>query len=632
MGVFIGPDASVGPYDTYVYGVNGCDCMVYQPGAGQTVPKNPGDQAALVVADTAASGTGSIIATVSGPTSGNSAVAIEVASNATLPSIINSGNIEAIASSTDTSITGLRATAIQDSSGTLTYILNNGSIQAIATQLVDKTQQAVAIDLSGDTTGVAAGGVEIDNRATANQSALILGDIKFGVGDHQIVNVFGNSTAHTATIDGNISFGHGGLEGTDELNIGNFASVTGTITADALLGVKVDVQNNGMLTITNDTAALSAAGFHVESGGILNLTVLEDFNTGIVDASTVPGGFVTLDAGAKLNITYGSFVPANSVFVLFKADDGLLNVSDTGLYNTQLQNSLPYLFESATLQLDDNGDGTESYDLHVVTKDASQLGLTGYAAQMLPYANQALVNDNTLGGAIVSGVVDQKSAQLAYNAFAPDVTGATRAIAMSLTDQATGPVAARQRMLRMYGKDSGDVTLWGQEFAEYIKDPGDTSTGQTGFKDHGFGFVLGLDGGEPKTGWYGGALSFYSGDIIEAYPRDSHSDSLWYTLTGYTDWRGKGLFLDTKLDVGYFTVKQKRYINLTIPNANGTTTSFVDEADSRRPGLVGSAGFTTGVILGLRRHNPYAADQRRWHDDAPGRIHRIPPDQVAWKR
>jgi hypothetical protein len=69
-------------------------------------------------------------------------------------------------------------------------------------------------------------------------------------------------------------------------------------------------------------------------------------------------------------------------------------------------------------------------------------------------------------------------------------------------------------------------------------------------------------------------------------------------LTGYTDWRGKGLFLDTKIDVAYMTLKQKRYISLQIPNANGVGSStFLDEADSNRPGLVGSAGFTTGVIL-----------------------------------
>jgi hypothetical protein len=295
-------------------------------------------------------------------------------------------------------------------------------------------------------------------------------------------------------------------------------------------------------------------------------------------------------------------VPANSEFVLFKAPntlDGLL-VPDIDAYNSQLTDQLPFLFKQAKLQIDKSSDGkTQSLDLYVDVKNATDLGLTGYAGQMLPLTNQALVNDDALGAAFVAGIVDQKTAQQAYDQMAPDVTGGVRAIAMSLTDQGTGPVAARQRILRMYGKDSGDVTLWGQEFVEFVNDPGDKSSGKTGFKDHGFGFVLGLDGGDPKSGWYGGAFSFYSGDVVEALPRDSHSNTLWYMLTGYTDWRGRGLFLDTKVDVAYLTVQQKRFLSLSIPplTAGGTPTSFLDEADSRRPGLAGSAGFTTGVIL-----------------------------------
>jgi len=264
-----------------------------------------------------------------------------------------------------------------------------------------------------------------------------------------------------------------------------------------------------------------------------------------------------------------------------------------------LAQELPFLFKDAFLNIVQNPDLlTQSLILHVDVKTADELGLTGYAAQMLPLANQALIADDKLGAAMVVGIVDQKSAQQAYDQFAPDVTGGARAIAMSLTDQATGPVASRQRILRMYGKASGEVTLWGQEFAEFIKDPGDVSTGQTGFKDHGFGFVLGMDGGDPKAGWYGGAFTFYSGDIVEALPRDSHTNSLWYMLSGYTDWRGRGLFLDTKLDVGYVNLKSKRFIDLTIPGQNGAAaTHFIQEADGNRPGLVGSAGFTTGVIL-----------------------------------
>jgi hypothetical protein len=599
----VGANAYFGPNDIYKYGLNGCDCMQYA-GSFSLGAKIDGERAALVNTDSV--GNGTILATATGPTSGNSAFAINIDDGATLPSIINSGTIEAVSVSSDTTISNLAAVAIQDSSGTLTYIQNNGNIEAITSELDDETQQSIAINLAGDDVkGAASNGVEILNQATAGKSALIIGDIDFGTGDHQIVDVEGLDSGDTATISGDIKYGAGGAVGSDELNIGNYATVVGAITSDPDVGVKVDVANNGILTITNDTQALYAAGFHVEGGGTLNLQVFEDFNTGIVDASKFNGAQIALDSGAKLNITYGSFVPADSTFVLFTAqgnteNDNNISVPDINIYDQQLLTEKPFLFDTVALQIQDNPDlVTESLVLKVTTKTAQQLGLTGYAGQMLPFVNQALVNDNPLGAAIVAGITDQKSAQNAYDQFAPDVTGGARAIAMSLTDQATGPVAARQRMLRMYGKDSGDATLWGQEFAEFIKDPGDTSTGKTGYKDHGFGFVLGLDGGEPKTGWYGGALSFYSGDIVEALPRDSHTNSLWYTLTGYTDWRGKGLFLDTKVDVGYMTLDQKRFLNLTIPptTTGGSSTSFIDEADSRRPGLVGSAGFTTGVIL-----------------------------------
>ena len=596
--ITIGANAIVGKNDTYSYS-SGCDCMKYSGSFGLKLPT---DLAALVNSNAANGGTISAITT--GPTNGNSAIAIDISVGATLPSIINSGLIEAVASSSDTTIASLFATAIEDSSGTLAYIQNNGTIEALATQLDNKLQSAVAINLTLSTSPA----VEILNQAQDGKSATILGDIDFGQGGHQIVNVLGFSSESTAQIIGDIKFGGGGDYGTDELNIGSYATVTGAITADSSVGATVDVKNLGVLTITNDTEALNAAGFHIETGGTLNITVLSNFNTGVVDASFNPSGSVVFDTDANLHITYGSWIPANAEFVLFKAPldpnnpTAGLNIpqSDMIAFNAQLKEQLPFLFSSAILQIDPSADQrSQQLDLYVVLKDPSQLGLTGYAAQMVPYANQALVNDNPLGAAFVNGITDQQTAQRAYGEMAPDVTGGVRAIAMSLTDQGTGPVAARQRMLRMYGKDSGDVTLWGQEFAEFSSDPGDPSAGKSGFKDHGFGFVLGIDGGDPKAGWYGGAFSFYSGDVVEALPRDSHSNTLWYMLTGYTDWRGKGLFLDTKVDVAYMTVEQKRFLSLTIPpaTAGGDPSAFLDEADSRRPGLTGSAGFTTGVIL-----------------------------------
>jgi hypothetical protein len=591
--ISIGANAIIGGTETYHYD-SGCDCMLYDGNKSAFSLGGQDDRAALVNSNelvSAGGATGTIIASVSGPVSHNSANAIIIAADATLPSIINSGLIQASATSNDTTITDLEATAIKDNSGTLTYIQNNGSIQALATTLDDDSQSAIAIDLSADK-GLS--GVEILNQATAQQSASIIGDIKFGSGDHEILKVLGASTDNQAIVIGNITFGGGSTPGTDELVIGNFATVTGKVTANEDMGVNVDIQSFGTLVLKNDDTALNTSTFHVAAGGELDLTVLEEFKSGII----VSTGDVTFEQGAKLNITYGSFVPSDSTFVLATAPTGAIQVGDIQLYREQLAQDLPFLFQSADLEIQPLNSATDELALIVSPKTADQLGLTGYAVQMLPLANQALANDDPLGAAMVAGIVDQKSAQQAYDQFAPDVTGGARAIAMSLTDQATGPVSARQRMLRMYGKASGEVTLWGQEFAEFIKDPGNTSTGQTGFKDHGFGFVLGMDGGNPKIGWYGGAFTFYSGDIVEALPRSSHTNTLWYMLSGYTDWRGRGLFLDTKFDVGYVNLKSKRYLNLTIPGKNGAaSTQFVDEADGNRPGLVGSAGFTTGVIL-----------------------------------
>ena len=73
----------------------------------------------------------------------------------------------------------------------------------------------------------------------------------------------------------------------------------------------------------------------------------------------------------------------------------------------------------------------------------------------------------------------------------------------------------------------------------------------TAYKDHGWGFVMGMDAGSPRDGWYGGALTFYSGDVSETSPRSSIVHEEWYMLTGYTDWRGKHVFFDSKLDLGY---------------------------------------------------------------------------------
>ncbi len=632
-----------GSYDsgTSTYTADGYACTVTGTctgtgdvyGGGGAGVKIGGDQAALV--NTNATGSGTISATVSG-TRGGTAVAIEIASNSHLSSILNSGTIAALASTTDTTLDGLtsghplQATAIQDKSGSLTYIFNSGTISAAATTLDNDKQQAIAIDLSADTSSLmdTYSGVTIISKSTSSSAAKIVGDILFGAGNNQQIIVLGTGSGFTSTITGNIHFGTSLLANSgDLLSIGSYGIVSGKITADS--GIDVMIANNGTLNLENDTVALNATGLTVSGGGTLNIGVNGNSNlgsTGIIDASGNASNVVTIANGANLNVAYASFMPQGADrFVLITAPTGNLTVTDLAYYSNRIGTpiasggTMPFLFHSASLSEEPVG-ATDELVLNVTPKDATALGLTtgSYAVMPMPIkggtaitgctattctlfdlANAALANDNTLGAAMINGIHNTAEAQKAYDAFAPDVTGGTRAIAISITDQATGMVGARLRMLNLYGKQDGGTTLWGQEFFQMIKDPGrgatDPNTGakvKSGFRDHGFGFVLGMDGGTPRKGWYGGAFTFYEGDVNEL-ARDAHQNQLWYLLSGYSAWRGKGLFFDSKIDAGYGHINGKRFINLQ----TGTSTTYTREAETNHTALMLSGGFTAGGVF-----------------------------------
>jgi Autotransporter beta-domain len=610
-----------------------------------------GDQAAFV--NSSITGSGTISAQTTG-TRGGTATAIYINQFANVPSILNSGTISAIATATDPKLNGnasgssnqLGAAAIVDASGTLTSIYNTGTIEACAGvassatcsglgALDNNTQVSTAIDLRGGSTATASGaGVTITDQATGTKAATILGNIYFGTGDNQIININGTSSAYMATISGNVYYGSTGLSHiADQLNINAYGEMIGKVLAGAGPGVAVFVDTNGTFLAQNDTTALNAYSVDIKSGGNLSLGVSESLtNTGVIATSSGSGGAigpsglsqgqVDIEQGANLGVAYDSFVPqGTTAFTLITTPKGDLTVDPTTitLANTSLQQyagqggSLPFLFQSANLAVDTTSStSVDKLVLNVQTKTATQLGLTGYAAQMFAPANQALGIDDALGAAMVNGVHNPTQAQAAYDAFAPNVSGGSRAIAIAITDQATGVVGAHQRALRMYAKDPGGMSLWVDEFAQMIKDPGQGAINPTtgykelpGFKDHGFGFALGIDGGSPKYGWYGGAFTFYAGDVNEFFDpttlqgRDSHTNQQWYILSLYSVWRGTGLFFDSKIDAGYAHIDGKRFINLEIPCTTSSTGTcvYTREADNKHGGALLSGGFSTGAML-----------------------------------
>lgn len=583
------------------------------------------DQAAFVN-NGVSGGTGSISATVSGGGAG-SAVALYIAQYASVPSLYNSGTITASATTTDKTITTKSsfntsyteyAAAIYDASGTLTSIYNTGTISAYAGVLTSSSttisdldndkQLAVAIDLSAGNTASASGsGVTITERATATNAATIVGDIYFGTGDNQVIDVQGTSSTYTASIYGNIVYGSTGTSAiADKLNVGAYGVVQGKVTAGTGPGVAVNVASNGVLALENDTTSLNAASVYVADSGSLSLGVSNNLTTyGVIKSK----GTVTLAKGSNLYLTYNTFLPQGSNdYTLITASTGALTIDTNTLAttNANLQTNvsaggtLPYLFKTANLEVTSDATNGDKLVLHVTPKTSSELSLTGYAAQIFPYANAALSNDDTLGSAMIYGIKNAKEAQTAYEAFVPNVTGGTRASAISITDQATGPVAARQRSLLMFAHSESGASIWANEFVQSIKDPGTGATSNSGtrelagFKDNGFGMTVGIDSGNAKNGWYGGALTYYAGDVGELQ-RYSKTHEQWLMLTGYSVWRGKGLFFNSKLDIGYGQFDGKRGITLTTSTASSTTTTtYTRIADNKHQGALLSGGFSTG--------------------------------------
>jgi hypothetical protein len=571
---------------------------------------------------------GLIAASVSG-IGGGQATAIVIAPASSLPEIdvLAGGKIEASSTSPlaiPTTPTALSAVGIVDESGSVMTINNAGAITAAVTGLTPSPKVPVlllaqAINLQAATND----GIVINNSGTitgdilmgtaGNGDTLNVGDIggAGGNGANPATGVV-NTTANLATVAGTVDFGSGGtLADPQLLHIGAWGSVVGAITStNGLLNVQVD--NNGVLNVQNTTAPvgiIAATGSLVANkfdinGGALDLTLSEA--TGNSQPIVQATNEITITPTSKLGLTFGSFIsgadplhPTPQQIVLLSSPTLNLDQTTVNNFDVPLNENLPFLFQANPTPLTLGTSGSNKTLVLTLTPkspgatnaDGSPgLGLTGDALQVYPKAVQAILLDPQLGSALATGITNTQTAQSSFSQFTPDVSGGSRAVAIMITDQSTGPVAARQRLLRDYANQDGELTLWTQEYAGSINNKGeqDANGDITAYKDHGFGFALGMDSGSAQDGWYGGALSFYSGDITETAPRDSKTEAEWYMLTGYTDWRGSHLFLDTQATLGYGSLLGKRDL---------VTPTLIREADGKRSGLLGALGATTGAIF-----------------------------------
>ncbi|HSS13881.1 MAG TPA: autotransporter outer membrane beta-barrel domain-containing protein, partial [Rhizomicrobium sp.] len=579
---------------------------------------------------------------------------VNVSQNASIIATVNTNTIAPDKNiATASAPFSLVSEALWDQSGTLKTINNAGLIQAQNTILIPQVGAVTstltnAIDLTAVPTGTAGGGITINN------SGRILGNVLLSAsGNGNILNVGnignGGTSGNTATGVTNspslyaivaqsitsstsgqvpvtlptvIDFGSGSGH---QLHVGGFGYVNAVINSGAG-GLAVQVDPNGQLFIANTAAPLQASTFNVGTNGTLGLAISQS-NLNSLNP-VVQANSANL-SGATLALQFGSYVssgftaasaaaPTTQVVTLVRAPV-IIDTTIAG-QNAVLGQNTPFLFETPAesgvtpLSINNDPSGQQTLLLHLLPRSTGAtnadgspgLNLSAQAKSEFPFAARALATDNELGATIATSMTvyntpgvpgsginvaaSQQQAQQVFSQFAPDVSGGTREIAILITDQASGPVAARQRLLRSYANVAGDMTLWGQEFTGQITNRGRTAADGTltSYKDHGFGFSLGVDGGSPRNGWYGGAFTFYSGDVSQQLPRATRTNTQWYMLTGYTDWRGKHVFLDTQVSAGYGNFEGTRILSVG---------SLQRVATSRRPGAMLALGANTGAML-----------------------------------
>ncbi|HWX90877.1 MAG TPA: autotransporter outer membrane beta-barrel domain-containing protein [Rhizomicrobium sp.] len=541
--------------------------------------------------------------------------------------------------------------AILDQGGSLKAINNAGTIQASNTLLTPGTGAVVsslttAIDLSAGTTG----NVTINNSgrilgnvllgSAGNTNTLNVGNTGNGGTTANVTGVI-NTTANYAIVAQSILSDTVGLPPLTQASLIDFGSGTGHILhvggfgyVNAVINsgvgaLAVQVDPNGQLFVANTTQALQASTFNVAANGTLGLAISQ---TNLNSLNPVVQANSANLTGANLALQFGTYIsggftaastanPTTQTITLIRAPTIVDSVPSLATQNALLGQNTPFLFETPAesgltplTQTLDTTTGQQVLQLHLLPRSTGAtnhdgtpgLNLSGEAQKQFPFAAAALATDNELGASIATSLTvyntpgvpgsginiaaSQQQAQRVFSQFAPDVSGGTREIAVMLTDQASGPVAARQRLLRSFSDQPGDMTLWGEEFTGQIANKGRVSSDDTltSYKDHGFGFTLGLDGGSPRNGWYGGAFTFYSGDVSQQLPRATRTNTQWYMLSGYTDWKGKHVFLDTQLSAAYGAFDETRALDVG---------GIFRTATSKRPGAMVALGANTGVML-----------------------------------
>ncbi|MCA0368623.1 MAG: autotransporter domain-containing protein [Proteobacteria bacterium] len=452
---------------------------------------------------------------------GANATAVWVGSGVNAPAIVNTGNIQSVASGSGTqsstailigvganvqsmSNTGNivasfggnhgSAAAIRDQSGTLSQLSNAGSIIASLTaDNSDKTAvdgKVAAIDLSANTTGVTlrqygivapSGSTETDTDGDGvpdTKEPAIVGSILLGSGA-DTVNI------ENGVVLGDIDFG----AGADHLNISGGASVTGAIkNNDGLLDINL---SKGTLNATQTTTT-NISNLNVGADGTLVVTV--DPNANSAGGFNV-SGTATLATGANLGVRFASLLDGPERFNVITA--GTLNAGQ--IDQSLLSKNSPYLYvvQSGV----DQAAGTVYVDAR--RRTASEAGMIKVEASAFDAVYAALGANETVRNLFLRQT-DRDDFMNAYEQMLPDHSGGPLMSLSAGVDAVTRALTGRNATAA-----PGETSAWVQEINFYAdKD----KTDSYGFRSEGFGVAGGVEKGT-SLGAIGVSAAFTSSDI-----------------------------------------------------------------------------------------------------------------------
>lgn len=379
-----------------------------------------------------------------------SATAVLIESDATVPVLLNSGTITATQSGG-----AHNASAIVDLSGRLSWVESSGTITAgvVATEGVTPAGEAIAIDLSRNTTGATV-------RQTAGSEAApsaIAGGVRFGSGDDRLEILSGSLT-------GDIRFG----AGADTLVVDGLAKVTGAISdSDGRLAIDL---RSGRLGLTN-AAPLAISSLNVGSTGVLAVTI--DPNAGAIGRLSISGA-ANLADGAKVEVALTSLLKDPASFEIIRA--GSLTVGAAGA----TLGGAPYLY-AATLNANQTS-GVLSVNLR--RKTVTEIGLTGSGAQAYDAVFDALGKSTALQGAFLAQTT-QSGFNGLYDQMLPDHSGASLMSAAAISGAMASASAAPMQV-----SQDADSAVWVQEIAFNFRRAREDAAG---YKSSGFGLAAGAE-------------------------------------------------------------------------------------------------------------------------------------------